>query len=116
MTSDEVLSMPEVPATAAVIGGGVIGCEVASMLSDLGTKVTILEAMPKILPGLDKDVTRVLEQSFKKRGVDIRTGVSVEGHTPRDGGGTTVWFETLDPPGTFVPLRIAAQRIEVLDR
>jgi len=90
MTSDEVLSMPEVPGSAAVIGGGVIGCEFASMMSDLGTKVTILEALPKILPGLDKDVTRVIEQSFKKRGVDIRTGVKVEGHTPRDGGGTTV--------------------------
>jgi len=89
MTSDEVLSMPEVPKRAAVIGGGVIGCEFASMMSDLGTEVTILEAMPKILPGLDKDVTRVIEQSFKKRGIEIRTGVSVEGHQP-GGSGTTV--------------------------
>jgi dihydrolipoamide dehydrogenase len=89
MTSDEFLSMPELPKTAAIIGGGVIGCEFASMLSDLGTQVTILEALPKILPGLDKDVTQVIERSFKKRGIEIRTGVTVEGHTP-SGSGTTV--------------------------
>jgi dihydrolipoamide dehydrogenase len=89
MTSDEFLSMPELPKRAAIIGGGVIGCEFASMLSDLGTQVTILEALPKILPGLDKDVTQVIERSFKKRGIEIRTGVTVEGHTP-SGSGTTV--------------------------
>ncbi len=89
MTSDEVLSMPEVPKRAAIIGGGVIGCEFASMLSDLGTQVTILEALPKILPGLDKDLTQVIERSFKKRGVEIRTGIAVDGHAPT-GAGTTV--------------------------
>ena len=89
MTSDELLSMPEVPKRAAVIGGGVVGCEFASMMSDLGTQVTILEALPKILPGLDKDVTQVIERSFKKRGIDLRTGVNVEGHDPT-GVGTTV--------------------------
>jgi dihydrolipoamide dehydrogenase len=97
MTSDEVLSMPQLPKRAAIIGGGVIGCEFASMLSDLGSEVTILEALPKILPGLDKDVTGVIEKSFKKRGVTIRTGVQVEGHTPGDGGTTVqVSGEALD--------------------
>jgi dihydrolipoamide dehydrogenase len=97
MTSDEFLSMPEIPKRAAIIGGGVVGCEFASMLSDLGSQVTILEALPKILPGLDKDVTQVIERSFKKRGIDIRTGVNVEGHEPT-GAGTTlrVSGETLD--------------------
>jgi dihydrolipoamide dehydrogenase len=89
MTSDELLSIPELPKTAAIIGGGVIGCEFASMLADLGTKVSILEALPKILPGLDKDVTKVIEKSFKKRGIDIRTDMKVEGHEPT-GSGTTV--------------------------
>ena len=89
MTSDEFLSIPELPKTAAIIGGGVIGCEFASLLADLGTKVTILEALPKILPGLDKDVTKVIEKSFKKRGIDIRTVMKVEGHSPT-GSGTTV--------------------------
>ncbi len=96
MTSDEVLSMPEVPKRSVIIGGGVVGCEFASMMSDLGTEVTILEMLPEILPGLDADVTKVVERSFKKRGIDIRTGVTVTGHQPRDGG-TTVQVEDGDP-------------------
>jgi dihydrolipoamide dehydrogenase len=63
------------------------------MMSDLGTKVTILEALPKILPGLDKDVTSMVLRSFKQRGIDVRTGVAVTGHKPnKKGGGTTVQF------------------------
>lgn len=99
MTSDEVLAMPTIPATAAVIGGGAIGCEFASMMADLGAKVTVLEALPKILPGCDEDITKLVLRSFKKRGIDVRAGVAVSGHTPNPGGGTTVQFgegETLD--------------------
>ncbi|MDQ2649142.1 MAG: dihydrolipoyl dehydrogenase [Actinomycetota bacterium] len=97
MTSDEFLSLPELPKRAAIIGGGVVGCEFASLLSDLGTEVTILEALPKILPGLDKDLTSVIEKSFKKRGITVRTGVQVEGHTPGDGGTSVqVAGESLD--------------------
>jgi dihydrolipoamide dehydrogenase len=103
MTSDEVLSMPEIPKRTAIIGGGVIGCEFASMMSDLGSQVTILEALPKILPGLDKDVTQVIERSFKKRGIEIRTGVSVEGHQPGDAGTTvTVSGEGLEVDAVVV--------------
>ena len=50
----------------AVIGGGAIGCEFASMLSDLGSEVTVLEALPQILPGVDKDVVSVVLRSFKR--------------------------------------------------
>jgi dihydrolipoamide dehydrogenase len=89
MTSDEFLSISELPKSAVIIGGGVVGCEFASLLSDLGTKVTILEALPKILPGLDKDLTKVIEKSFKGRGIEVRTDVKVEGHSP-SGSGTTV--------------------------
>ena len=94
VTSDELLSIPQLPARAAVIGGGAIGCEFASMMSDLGTQVTILEAMPKVLPGCDKDVADVVVRSFKKRGIDIRTGVKTTGHTPAaDGGSTAIHIE-----------------------
>ncbi len=93
MTSDEVLSLERLPSSAVVIGGGAIGCEFASMLSDLGCQVTILEALPKILPGCDKDVADVVLRSFKKRGIEVRTGVAVTGHTPaEDGRSTTVTF------------------------
>jgi dihydrolipoamide dehydrogenase len=101
MTSDEVLSIPEVPGTAVVIGGGAIGCEFASMMSDMGAQVTVLEVLPKILPGCDKDVTQVVERSFKKRGIEVRTGVNVTGHEPGDGG-TVVSVEGADPIKTDV--------------
>ncbi len=102
VTSDEVLSIAELPSSAIVIGGGAIGCEFASMMSDLGTDVTILEYAPKILPGCDVDVTKVVERSFKKRGISIRTGVAVEsqmttsdGVTVTFGDGETVTAETV---------------------
>jgi dihydrolipoamide dehydrogenase len=93
MTSDEVLSLERLPNSAVVIGGGAIGCEFASMLSDLGCEVTVLEALPKILPGCDSDVADVVLRSFKKRGITVRTGVAVTGHTPDpDGRSTAVSF------------------------
>ncbi|MFP5322735.1 MAG: dihydrolipoyl dehydrogenase [Acidimicrobiia bacterium] len=99
MTSDEFLSMDPLPSTAVVIGGGAIGCEFASTMSDMGTEVTILEALDQIIPGCDADVVRAVQQSFKKRGIDVKTGVKVSGHQPKDGGGTTVTYgdgETID--------------------
>jgi len=90
VTSDEFFEIAQVPYRSVVIGGGAIGCEFASTLADLGSQVTMLEALPKILPGCDEDVTRVVGQSFKKKGIVVRTGVSVEGHTPNGAGGTTV--------------------------
>ncbi|MEZ5257543.1 MAG: dihydrolipoyl dehydrogenase [Ilumatobacteraceae bacterium] len=92
MSSDEVLALDHVPSRVAVIGGGAIGCEFASTFADLGAQVTILEGLPKILPGLDEDVANVVVRSFKKKNIDIRTGVKVTGHTPNDSGGTTVSF------------------------
>jgi dihydrolipoamide dehydrogenase len=89
MTSDEFLDLKEIPASVAVVGGGAIGCEFASLLSDLGAKVTVLEALDSILTGCDEDIVRLVARSFKKRGIDIVTGVQVEGHTPTEGGTTT---------------------------
>jgi dihydrolipoamide dehydrogenase len=91
MTSDEVLMLDYIPGRVAVIGGGAIGCEFASTFADLGSTVTILEGLPKILPGLDADVANVVVRSFRKKKIDIKTGVKVLGHTPIDGG-TTVHF------------------------
>lgn len=92
MTSDEVLMLDYVPSRIAVIGGGAIGCEFASTFADLGATVTILEGLPKILPGLDPDVANVVVRSFKKKKIEIRTGVTVNGHEPNKKGGTTVYF------------------------
>ena len=105
MTSDEVLMLDKIPARIAVIGGGAIGCEFASTFADLGSTVTILEGLPKILPGLDPDVAAVVVKSFKKKNIDIRTGVKVNGHEPTTNGGTTVLFgegERLDVDAVIV--------------
>lgn len=105
MTSDEVLMLDKIPARIAVIGGGAIGCEFASTFADLGSTVTILEGLPKILPGLDPDVAAVVVKSFKKKNIDIRTGVKVDGHEPMTTGGTTVLFgegERLDVDAVIV--------------
>ncbi len=92
LTSDEVFELQELPGRVAVIGGGAIGCEFASMMRDLGSEVTVLEALPKILPGVDKDVVQTVLRSFKGRGIDVRTGVEVTGHQPGDTG-TTIQVE-----------------------
>ncbi len=80
LTSDEVLSLTRLPESVLIVGGGVIGCEFASMMSDLGTTVTIVEALPSILPGVDTELTGVLLRSFKKRGIKVKTGVGVSSH------------------------------------
>ncbi len=91
LTSDEVLALEALPASLVVIGGGAIGCEFASMFSDLGCQVTVLEALPSLLTGCDKDVVAVVARSFRKRGITVHTGVNVTGHSP-NGTGTTVSF------------------------
>lgn len=92
MTSDEVLALDEVPSRVAVIGGGAIGCEFASMLADLGAEVTVLEYAPQIIPGVDADIAKALARAFSKRGITVLTGCRVTGHTP-GGDGTTVQYE-----------------------
>ena len=80
MTSDEFLSIEEIPERVAVIGGGAIGCEFASLLNDLGSSVTLLEGLDEILPGCDKDVSTLVRRAFVKKGIDIHTGVQVDRH------------------------------------
>jgi dihydrolipoamide dehydrogenase len=76
------------------------------MMVDLGTRVTLLEVMPRLLVGCDKDVAQVVTRSFQKRGMDIHTGIAVHGHQPRaDGTGTTVHFgdnQTVDVDAVIV--------------
>ena len=78
-----MLNINEVPARVAVIGGGAIGCEFASFLGDVGSDVTVLEALPQILTGVDKDAADVVVKAFKKRGIKVQTGVKVNGAEPQ---------------------------------
>ncbi len=89
LTSDEFLELEHVPASVAVVGGGAIGCEFASLLSDLGAEVTVLEALDTILAGCDEDMSAAVVRSFRRRGIGIVTGAQVKGHTPVPGGSRT---------------------------
>ena len=79
LSSDHVLEMDRVPGRTAIIGGGAIGCEFASYLADVGSEVTILEALPSILPGVDKQVAQVVARAFKKRNITVETGITITG-------------------------------------
>lgn len=78
ITSTEAMSLSEQPKNLVVIGAGAIGIEFAYFYSVLGTKVTVIEMMPNILPVEDKEVSETLEKNFKKRGIDIHTSAKVE--------------------------------------
>jgi dihydrolipoamide dehydrogenase len=78
MTSTELLSIKEVPKSLLVLGGGVIGCEFACLFAELGSKVTVVEMLPSILPNMDKELSRTLTQQMKKAGVEILTGAPLE--------------------------------------
>ncbi len=76
-TSTEALSWPEVPEHLVVIGGGVIGLELGTVWKRLGAKVTILEYLPRILPGIDEQVATEARKIFSAQGLEFRTGTKV---------------------------------------
>ena len=76
-TSTEALSWPEVPEHLVVIGGGVIGLELGTVWKRLGAKVTILEYLPRILPGIDEQVAAEARKIFSAQGLEFRTGTKV---------------------------------------
>lgn len=84
--STSLLALTALPKSMIIVGGGVIGCEFASLLNALGVAVTILELLPRILPMEAEEVSQALNQSFLKRGIKIETGVKVEGIDKTDGG------------------------------
>ncbi|WP_071460070.1 dihydrolipoyl dehydrogenase [Bacillus massilinigeriensis] len=93
MTSDEALEMEEVPKSIIIVGGGVIGIEWASMLSDFGTEVTVIEYGDRIIPTEDKDISREMQRLMKKKGVKIITGAKVLPDTLEKGEGVTISAE-----------------------
>lgn len=91
ITSSEAMNLPEMPSSLIVVGAGAIGIEFAYFYSVLGTKVTIIEMLDRILPVEDREVSETLTKSFKKRGVEIHTGAVVESAKPgKDGVTVTI--------------------------
>ncbi|MER3552824.1 MAG: dihydrolipoyl dehydrogenase [Meiothermus sp.] len=95
-TSDQAIAYPKVPETLVVIGGGVIGLELGSVWNRLGSKVTVLEYLPRLLGGMDNELSKAAERAFKKQGLDIRTGVRVTKAYVKDGKGV-VEYEGGEP-------------------
>lgn len=78
-TSEGILNFDSIPKTLAVIGGGVIGMELACIFNALGTKITVIEFLPSILAQIDSDITKRLVVSLKKKGIQINTSTKVTG-------------------------------------
>ena len=76
--STDALAATELPASIIIVGGGVIGMEFATLYHELGVPVTVIEAMPTILPNLDQEVVSVLLEKYKKAGINILTSTKVE--------------------------------------
>ncbi len=89
LTSTEMLDLKEVPESLLVIGGGVMGCEFASIFARFGSKVTIVELLPTILSTEDKQIVRTVQKSFKALGIEILTDVSVEMVQATEAGAVT---------------------------
>jgi dihydrolipoamide dehydrogenase len=113
VTSDQAIAFDRVPQSLVVIGGGVIGLELGSVWHRLGAKVTVLEYLPRILGGMDGELSKTAERIFKKQGLDIRTSMKVTRGYVKDGKGV-VEVETGE---TFVAEKVllAASRIPNTD-
>lgn len=78
MTSDEILDLQELPGRLSIIGGGVIGCEIATVFRSYGCEVVIIEAAGRILPQMDEEISKGMEDAFRKKGIEVLTGKLVE--------------------------------------
>ena len=86
ITSEHALRLETVPASVVVLGGGVIGCEFASVWRSFGAEVTIVEALPRLVPTEDEASSKALERAFRKRGIAFRTGTPFQSAKTTDTG------------------------------
>jgi dihydrolipoamide dehydrogenase len=86
ITSDIALQLEWIPRSVVILGGGVIGCEFASVWRSFGADVTIVEALPHLVPNEDEAVSKAFERAYRKRGIAFSTGVRFAGVEQDDGG------------------------------
>ncbi|NLG20442.1 MAG: dihydrolipoyl dehydrogenase, partial [Actinomycetales bacterium] len=96
ITSDQAMTLAELPQRVVVLGGGVIGVEFASVFASFGAEVTVVEALPRLVAAEDEAVSKTLERAFKKRKITVKTGVKFTGAT-QDDHGVRVSLESGDP-------------------
>jgi len=102
ITSKEALDLTQIPASLLIVGGGIEGCEFASLYSGIGAQVTMVELIPRILPLEDEEIAAFMERELKKRGVTVLTNTTVEKLERQNGtvkaalkDGTTIVAEKL---------------------
>jgi dihydrolipoamide dehydrogenase len=86
LNSDHILELKKIPASIAVLGAGAVGTEFASIYTSFGSKVTLIEMLPRILPIEDEEVSAELQKALRKRGIDVMTGTKMLGVDRTDGG------------------------------
>jgi len=95
LTNRSILQLPEIPKTLVVVGAGAVGVEFASIFNSFGTDVTILEALPRVVPVEDEEISAELDKTYRKKGIKIFTSCMVEG-VKKDAKGVTVSFKDKD--------------------
>ena len=86
ITSEQALQMNWIPRKVAILGGGVIGVEFASVWNSFGSEVTIIEGLPHLVPNEEESISKALERAYKKRGIDYKVGVRFQSVTQSDAG------------------------------
>ena len=88
LSSTGILQMTQLPKKLIILGGGAVGCEFAYIMNTFGVNVTLVEMADQLLPSEDREVTAILEKSFAKKGINIKTGARATGITKRNSGVT----------------------------
>src|SRR2546430_11748199 len=95
LTNRSILELPEIPKTLIVVGAGAVGVEFASIYNSFGTQVTILEALPRVVPVEDEEISAELTKAFQKKGIQVFTSCAVES-VKKDPKGVAVAFKDKD--------------------
>jgi len=88
ITSDHALSLEEMPKSVIVVGAGAVGLEFASVFASFGAAVTVVEALPRVSPGEDEEVSKEVQRQFEKRKIKVYTGAKVASAAKSEGGAT----------------------------
>ena len=98
LTNREILQLAEIPKSMIVVGAGAVGVEFASIFHTFGTQVTILEALPRVVPVEDEEISAELDKAFRKKGIQIFTSSAVES-VKKNAAGVSVTFQDKDGKG-----------------
>jgi dihydrolipoamide dehydrogenase len=98
LTNMQILTLPKMPKSLIVIGSGAVGVEFASVFKSFGADVTILEALPRIVPVEDEEVSKELTRQYKKRGIEVNTSCKVEKIEKTKAGAKVTWTDASGKP------------------